>query len=472
MYLSPIGSIYNNNIRGVTMIKSLNTLLCIEKLTGKGSQKLIMKELQDNWSPELEYILNVALNQFKPTHLNTLAISAPHFVGDHSFETFKALMDECMSVRACTLELKTKVKSFVDYYIDTDISNILTMIVTKNLNIGLGRKLVNKALGRQFLPTPEAQLADKDSTKIRKWGTQFLRVNIKYDGVRMISKYSHDNGWSFFTRNFNEIDSSAMTNITDQLNRGFCNHIKEGVNFFVDGELIAKDSIVAGENSSQARQSITGQVNKILKGNGKQDMDLGFTYVIFDMEKSSVLETGSGNTPYYARRNILEGKNDYEWLNIKIPNLTLAKEWIVKNDAEGLAQIKIIYKALINDGEEGVIIKNPDSVYTCGRTANWVKMKEVLSADVKVVDCIEGTGKHQGKLGAITVEFSTGQRVNVGTGLSDNQRHDFWQNQERLLGSIVEIEYNAKCKDKDGKESLFIPVFINVRNDKTEADKY
>ena len=43
-------------------------------------------------------------------------------------------------------------------------------------------------------------------------------------------------------------------------------------------------------------------------------------------------------------------------------------------------------------------------------------------------------------------------------------------NNNELIGKIVAIQYNLSITDKHGNHSLFLPRFIEIRNDKTEAD--
>lgn len=453
------------------LIKNLELLLQINSIKGTGSQKVIQTLLQDNWNEDLEFILNVALNQFKLTHINKMSdikAKAKHT----DFAYFKELMLECISVKAMNNTLRDKVTSFVNAFENEDIKQMLTMVVTKNLNIGLGRKLINKAMKKTIIPTPSVQLASKGVEKIEKWDCSTFRVNIKYDGVRIIATYTYQDDWRFFTRNFNELDKTKLSNVLSNLNEIFIDKINnvnkyktEG--FFVDGELIAKDSIVEGENSSQARQSITGNVNRILKGKANNDIDKTFNYVLFDIDDISTLIKGKGNRSYEERRLLLES-----YLIGLYSNISLAKEYIIDNTEEGKLQIKDIYNNLIKQGEEGVIIKYPYANYECKRSKYWVKMKEVLSADLQIIDFIEGTGKLENTLGAILVSFNSGETVKVGSGFADEQRQEIWNNKEKYINKIVEIEYNAKSTDKKGNKSLFLPIFKNIRVDKDISEKY
>ena len=41
---------------------------------------------------------------------------------------------------------------------------------------------------------------------------------------------------------------------------------------------------------------------------------------------------------------------------------------------------------------------------------------------------------------------------------------------KKVIGKIVTVKYNARIKDKSGVESLFLPVFIELREDKDKAE--
>jgi hypothetical protein len=57
-------------------------------------------------------------------------------------------------------------------------------------------------------------------------------------------------------------------------------------------------------------------------------------------------------------------------------------------------------------------------------------------------------------------------KVSVGSGFNDDQRNQG----DELVGKIVAVKYNAKIVNKQGEVSLFLPIFIEIRNDKDVAD--
>jgi len=129
-----------------------------------------------------------------------------------------------------------------------------------------------------------------------------------------------------------------------------------------------------------------------------------------------------------------------------------------------------LYQEKLAEGEEGIILKDPAGHWEDKRVKHQVKMKAELEADLRVVGFTEGTGKYEGKIGSLMVESADGKvKTSVGTGLSDEQRSlDF---AKEFQSKIVAVKYNALISDKKtGESSLFLPVFVEVREDKDTAD--
>ena len=103
------------------------------------------------------------------------------------------------------------------------------------------------------------------------------------------------------------------------------------------------------------------------------------------------------------------------------------------------------------------------------RSKTQIKFKAELDADLLCVGVEEGTGKYAGKIGALKLESADGIiKCKVGTGLSDADRN---HPPETYLDKVIAIVYNARIVDiSTGIESLFLPRFIEVREDKTNAD--
>jgi ATP-dependent DNA ligase len=106
------------------------------------------------------------------------------------------------------------------------------------------------------------------------------------------------------------------------------------------------------------------------------------------------------------------------------------------------------------------------------RSKSQIKFKGELECDLKIVGVEEGTGKYAGMLGAIICESADGViKTNVGSGFKDSDRQLYnVEFMHELVGKIAAIKYNMRSVDKQGKQSLFLPIVLEIRDDKTEAD--
>jgi ATP-dependent DNA ligase len=126
-----------------------------------------------------------------------------------------------------------------------------------------------------------------------------------------------------------------------------------------------------------------------------------------------------------------------------------------------------IFEEYLANGQEGIILKSQSGVWENKRAKHQIKFKGELECDLRIVAIQPGTGKYEGMLGAILCESADGVlKVSVGSGFNDDQRNQG----DELVGKIVAVKYNAKIVNKQGEVSLFLPIFIEIRNDKDVAD--
>ena len=121
----------------------------------------------------------------------------------------------------------------------------------------------------------------------------------------------------------------------------------------------------------------------------------------------------------------------------------------------------------VAQGFEGIMIKDVDAPYECKRSTFWMKWKPVMSVDLTVIGMEEGTGRNEGRLGALICEGVDSERhirVNVGSGLTDSDRDVFWADRNRILGHLVEVQADAVTQNQDGTYSLRFPRFMRFRD--------
>jgi DNA ligase-1 len=140
---------------------------------------------------------------------------------------------------------------------------------------------------------------------------------------------------------------------------------------------------------------------------------------------------------------------------------------VQSQEVQTIEEANVLFEKLLADGEEGIILKDKASIWEDKRSKGQIKFKGELECDLKIVGIEEGTGKYVGMLGALILESSDGViKVRAGSGFSDEQR----KQGKEVIGKIAAIKYNMRIKNKAGEESLFLPIVLEIRDDKTEAD--
>lgn len=125
------------------------------------------------------------------------------------------------------------------------------------------------------------------------------------------------------------------------------------------------------------------------------------------------------------------------------------------------------FTEVLSQGGEGTILKNPKGKWKDGTSKDQVKYKLECDVDLLCTGWIEGEGKHKGKIGALHCQSSDGKlKVNVGSGFKDKQRE-----QEAPVGKIITVKANDLIDKRNSDVySLFLPIYVETRLDKSEAD--
>jgi DNA ligase-1 len=103
---------------------------------------------------------------------------------------------------------------------------------------------------------------------------------------------------------------------------------------------------------------------------------------------------------------------------LRVPFLQAVRQFHVDDAVALVRQLELIVKG----GGEGVVLHHPQAVWQAGRSDAVHKLKAVQDDEALVIGYVPGKGRHSGRVGAMLVEMSDGQRFYLGTGLSDAQR--------------------------------------------------
>ena len=323
-------------------------------------------------------------------------------------------------------------------------------ILIKDMRAGFSETTVNKMVlkaGKADYSVPlfECMLAH-DGAKHEKKITGKKLLEPKLDGVRVITVINASNKTAtMYSRN-----GKLLENFT---------HITNAIEEHID--LFERSIVLDGEMVSSSFQALMKQVHR------KTDVQSDDArLMLFDILPVSEFQKGESVMGQRRRSNLLRTmKKIFD----KIGSIDIIPQIEVDLDtAVGEMQFKQYNKDAIEAGFEGIMIKDVDALYECKRSASWLKMKPFIEVSLAIVAVEEGTGKNEGRMGAIICEGEDDGkqiRVNVGSGFADDQRIEFWADRENLVGQIVEVRADAATRSQDSEDiySLRFPRFLRFR---------
>jgi len=322
-------------------------------------------------------------------------------------------------------------------------------ILIKDLRCGVTEATINK-IRPGTVTVFSCQLAkDAADNESKMQGKKIL--DYKLDGVRVLavvrknqSDFVHlPSTVTLHSRNGKVFEN--FPHIVEQLERA--------------SENLEGDWVFDGEITSASFQDLMTQVHR------KRDADASdAVYNLFDAIPLEWFEAGFDNVDQLQRSRNL--KKLYAEMG-DCPNIKLLDYVLVDLDDEtGRATLDDMRDEAARLGLEGVMVKDATARYECKRTSAWLKIKPNITVDLTVIDTEAGTGKNEGRLGALVCEGKDDGRtirVNVGSGYSDALRDSIWNDRDSIIGQVVEVKADTVTQNQDGSYSLRFPRFQRFR---------
>lgn len=317
-------------------------------------------------------------------------------------------------------------------------------ILIKDLRCGMSEKTVNK-VAPGTVPIFTCSLAH-DSANHEKKMVGKKQIEVKLDGVRVLA-----------------VCKSGKVELFSRNGKQFHNfdHIIKEIEAVLAKKPSPYDCVLDGEVMSKDFQDLMKQVHR---KDGKAATDS--VLHLFDFIPLEDFLKGSWDKPQTYRSNlvkywVLENEDLLEHVQ------ACAWEDVDLDTTEGQERFVELNKTAVDGGYEGVMIKDIDAPYECKRTHAWLKAKPFIEITLTVVDVEEGTGRNEGRLGAVIVEGEDdgyNYRLNCGSGFTDSQRDQFWTERASLIGNLIEIRADARTKSQDSDTySLRFPRFKTFR---------
>lgn len=363
-----------------------------------------------------------------------------------ALDQLDSLADRTYTGNAASVYLATILSN-----LSSDDRHIIRCIINHDLECGVSEKTINK-VWKGLIPSFNVMLCSKNDEKTRKNIEFPAIIQEKADGGRCIVIVQ--NGVvEYFTRNGKPIDFFG-------LHDEFFSMMANGENVAYDGEILVVDP-ETGDVSN--RQTGNGFITKAVRGTLKKEDAENIIFQLWDRIPLTDFVNGKSHQAYKTRLANLE--TDLQ--DNKCDSISMIQtQWVNSFD-----EVDEWFDHFLSKGSEGIILKNANGIFENKRVKHQIKYKAELDCDLRVVGVTEGEGKYQGMLGALILESDCGElQVSCGSGFSDDERSipmDDW------FDKVVTVKYNAKIRDKGGKKkmSLFLPIFVSVREDKTVADR-
>jgi DNA ligase-1 len=317
-------------------------------------------------------------------------------------------------------------------------------LVGRNLRCGVSSSTINKVWPKSIIPFA-VSLAETLETKISKNGSFMIcekvdypvRVEAKLDGLRAIAVKSNGTV-TIYTRNGTVLET--LPKICAAL------EALPADNFVLDGEAMGQDW---NESASV-----------MMSSKSKKD-DSKMLYHVFDCVPLADWQAQKSNIKYVDRLSNLS--------NIIGTNRNSPFRFVKSKTCANENELREFYTLCLDEGYEGVMLKNMKATYQWKRSSAILKLKPVATDEGVVIGWREAghMTKRAGSFGGFDVLLPNGVITRVGGGYTDKLKTEINDDPDSYIGKIVECEHQPPLTE-DGK--MRFPVFVRFR-DQSDVDQ-
>ena len=135
---------------------------------------------------------------------------------------------------------------------------------------------------------------------------------------------------------------------------------------------------------------------------------------------------------------------------------------------------RLVHDFVETEKWEGLIFRK-DCSYKPGRSTDLLKFKLFKDAEFIVEDItvttkpmlVNGVMEQTECMGAVVITYK-GNKVQVGSGWTDEQRLEFYHNPSKIIGKQIQVKYKDETVNNDKTVSLQFPVVTAVFEDKRD----
>ena len=186
-----------------------------------------------------------------------------------------------------------------------------------------------------------------------------------------------------------------------------------------------------------------GQFEKLAKMRSNEPDFEGVVFVAFDAPNME----GT-----FAERYAVLKQYENSWM--QVANQTSLSDLMEPGESINDAVHRLV-SDVVNENGEGLMAHHRDSQYLDGRTDRLLKLKPTFDEEVTVIEHVPGSGRHEGRMGALKVRDNTGRVYNVGTGFTDAERDE-----PPAVGVLITVAYKGRTTYGNPRH----PAYVRVRD--------
>ena len=321
-------------------------------------------------------------------------------------------------------------------------------IIDRNLKTRSTTSMINKVIPG-LVPTFDVALAatyDEKTKKKVNLDTDNWYLSRKLDGVRCLAFFDNFGTVTFKSRSGKPFDT--LGNLAKELEK------LKLYNVVMDGEICIVD-----ENGDEDFQSIIKEIKR------KDHTIKNPLFQIFDMISLEDFENKTSREKLSERLDNLQMAIDHAWTPMVLPTYfrvleqDLLTSWDMFESKMDLA---------VQSGWEGLMLRKDDS-YNGKRSTDILKVKKFYDEEYIVVDLenypnrviVDGLEVEEMMLKNVIIEHK-GNRVQVGSGFTINERRNYFENPNKILGKTITVQYFEETTNQNGTHSLRFPVIKAV----------
>ena len=392
--------------------------------------------------------------------------SSPHLHIDDALRQIEFLSSRKVTGHDAIAHLKSTLEG-----LSSDDAYVIERIIEKDLKIGMDSS-INKVFKNLIEETPYMGAVSFDEKKARKL---FEKGGKAYSQVKMDGRYCnatiHDGEVYLESR---QGEPTIVTGAAFLEELALLNDVVLNGELTMDftpryesNGIIASIIDICGKRDSRTEQENAKKLSAFEEKHGSFEEALSkIRYTVWDMITIDEYNVASSKTPYNTRLKNLES------VLFGNQNTTNMVSIIENREVNTFEEAMKHFKEMLGRNEEGTILKSQVGEWKDGKPTWQIKLKLELTLDLVITGFNYGTKgtKNEHVVSSLNAETSCGSLKTRPQGLKEDLMKEITENQENLIGTIIEVKCSGLSFDNTGAYSLLYPAFKHFRDDKGAAN--